>query len=260
MLQTLPLFTAERRQQIATLVAAAGRVTVAELRARFGVSEVTLRKDLIALEGEGKLQRTHGGAIILPHEVTEQDFVRREALQAAEKARIATMATTLVVDGTTIALDASTSALALARQVRGRRDLTVVTSGLRITLELAGAPGITVLMPGGQVRPEALSLVGGWGAGVLGQVHIQRAFVGAQGLTQAAGLTDVNAAEVAMKRDLVGAASEVVALVDHTKWGQAALATFCPFEALSTIVTDASVAPDLAHAAQQAGIALLAAP
>ena len=234
----MELFTTERRAHIAALVLAQQRVTVAALRARFGVSEVTLRKDLDWLEDHGQLVRTHGGAIAPQREIAESAFAVRERQQHAEKHRIGQAAAALVHDGDTIALDASTTALALARCLTERQELTVVTSGLRVAQELATATGVMVLMPGGMVRAEAFSLVGGWGTSLLEQVHIHKAFVGAQGLTITEGLTDVNADEIAMKRALVNAAREVVAIVDHTKWEHVALATFCDFTALTHIITD----------------------
>ncbi len=169
---------------------------------------------------------------------------------------IGQVAAGLVHDGDTIALDTSSTALALARCLRERRGLTVITNGLRTAQELAGVEGITVLMPGGVIRSESLSLVGGWGINMLSQVHITRAFLGAQGITVAEGLTDVNAEEVTMKRNMIAAAREIVALVDHSKWGRIALATSCPFEQISHIITDGSIAPEFREAAIEKGIIL----
>jgi DeoR/GlpR family transcriptional regulator of sugar metabolism len=252
----LNLFTPERRKRIRTVVVEMGRATVPELSQHFGVSEVTIRKDLAWLEGLGQLQRVHGGAVALERDEIEHNFARREKQQQQEKARIGQVAARLVRDGDTIALDTSSTALALARCLRDRYGLTIITNGLRTAQELAGVEGITILMPGGIVRSESLSLVGDWGVSMLSQIHITRAFLGAQGITTAEGLTDVNAEEVTMKRNMVAAAREVVALVDRTKWGRVALATSCSFEQIDHLVTNMPIVPDFREAAIEQNIML----
>jgi DeoR/GlpR family transcriptional regulator of sugar metabolism len=241
----MSMFGSERRRQIAELVETQERASVAELASRFRVSEVTIRKDLVRLESERVLMRVHGGAILAASEASrrgpghaEPAFQLRERLQQAEKAAIGAAAAALVEDGDSIAIDASTTALQVARHLRDKRELTVITNGIRIATELAGLPGITVLMPGGRLRWEALSLVGTWGESMLGRVNIQKALVGAVGLTLEQGLTDVTEEEAEVKRAMVGAAREVVAVIDHTKWGRVALSTFCPIERVTLVLTD----------------------
>lgn len=248
------LFPHERRQEILRLLEHNGRVSIAELSRRFEVSEVTVRKDLAWLEAQGLLIRTHGGAIPVDRNPAEMAFEVRERLHREEKLRIAQAAASLVQDGDSIALDASTTAMYLARALRNRRELTVVTNGIRVAMEFAGRPGITVLMPGGIVRWEAFSLVGTWGETILQKVHIQRAFVGAKGLTLTEGLTDVNNDEVRLKRAIVNAAKEVIAIVDHTKWGRVAFATFCPLERVRLVISDVKAPPELVEAMRQRGI------
>src|SRR5664280_1156893 len=235
------VFARERQQHIARAVEEHGRVRVTDLAERFDVSEVTIRKDLRVLETEGRVVRAHGGALAPGRSRPERAFEVRERLQRTEKERIGAAAADLVIDGESIALDASTTALAMARCLKARGSwvhLTVITNGLRIATELAGHRGITVAMPGGFVRSEALSLVGPLGSGLLEKVNIQKAFMGAAGFTLDTGLSDATDEEAQIKRLIVGAASEVVALVDHTKWGRTAFATFCPTDMLTAVVTD----------------------
>ncbi|MGD0018493.1 MAG: DeoR/GlpR family DNA-binding transcription regulator [Candidatus Limnocylindrales bacterium] len=235
------VFARERQQHIARSVEEHGRVRVTDLAERFAVSEVTIRKDLRVLETEGRVVRAHGGALAPSRSRPERAFEVRERLQRAEKEAIGATAAALVVDGESIALDASTTALAMARHLKARggwMHLTVITNGLRIASELAGHRGITVAMPGGFVRSEALSVVGPLGSGLLEQVNIQKAFMGAAGFTLETGLSDATDEEAQIKRLIVAAASEVVALIDHTKWGRAAFATFCPTDRLTAVVTD----------------------
>ena len=224
------VFARERQQRIARIVEEHGRVRVRKLAADFNVSEVTIRKDLLALEGRGRLVRAHGGAIAVERNQPERAFDVRERLQPREKDSIGSAAAAMVVDGESIALDASTTALALARHLKARGPwvhLTVVTNGLRIASELAGHPGITVALPGGFVRWEAMSVVGPLGAGIFERINIQKAFMGAAGFTVENGLSDAMEEEAEIKRLMVDAAREVIAVVDHTKWERVAFATFC---------------------------------
>ena len=240
------VFARERQEHIARIVEEHGRARVADLASRFGVSAVTIRKDLIVLESEQRLVRTHGGAIAVDRGRAELSFDIRERLQSDEKGLIGAAGAALVHDGESIVMDASTTALAVARHLKshsGWSQLTVITNGLRLASELAGHRGITVLMLGGRVRWEALSVVGQLGDGLFGRINVQKAFLGAAGFTLESGLADAMDEEAQMKRSMVAAAREVIALVDHTKWERAASATFCAVDQIHLVLTDAS-APD----------------
>jgi DeoR/GlpR family transcriptional regulator of sugar metabolism len=257
------VFARERQQHIALSVEEHGRVRVTDLAERFAVSEVTIRKDLRVLETEGRVVRAYGGALAPSRSRSERAFEVRERLQRAEKERIGAAAAALVVDGESIALDASTTALAMARHLSARGGwvhLTVITNGLRIASELAGHRGIAVAMPGGFVRWEALSVVGPLGGGLLERVNIQKAFMGAAGFTLETGLSDATEEEAQIKRLIVAAASEVVALVDHTKWGRTAFATFCPLDNLTAVVTDEEAPADMTNTLRQRRILVHGAP
>jgi DeoR/GlpR family transcriptional regulator of sugar metabolism len=240
------VFARERQEHIARIVEEHGRARVGDLAARFGVSAVTIRKDLDVLESERRLIRTHGGAIAFDRSRPELAFDIRERLQADEKLRIGAAAAALVHDGESIVMDASTTALSVARHLKARggwSQLTVITNGLRLASELAGHPGIVVLMLGGRVRWEALSVVGQLGDGLFSRINVQKAFLGAAGFTVESGLADATDEEAQIKRSMVAAAREVIAIVDHTKWERAAFATFCPTDKVGMVLTD-DAAPD----------------
>ena len=251
------VFARERQQQIARIVAEDGRARVTELAGRFRVSAVTIRKDLVVLEGERRVIRTHGGAISLGDARPELAFDIREGLQREQKSRIGAAAAACVTDGESIVLDASTSALYIARHLKGRsrwHGLTVVTNSIRIASELAGHPGITVLMLGGRVRWEAQSLVGPLCDGVFRRVNEQKAILGAAGFSIEAGLSDAMEEEAQIKRSMVAAAREVFAVVDHTKWGRVASATFCRTDRLTGVFTDDEAPADMVVALRDAGV------
>ncbi|MGD9316926.1 MAG: DeoR/GlpR family DNA-binding transcription regulator, partial [Anaerolineae bacterium] len=133
---TQKLFLQERLDQIVTLLQKEGRVSVTDLSDHFGVSAVTIRNDLSSLQQRGLLVRTHGGAVTRPDLSMEPPaFSLRRELHLAEKQRIGRAAAALVRDGDSIALDASTTAWQIARHLKDRRELTVVTNGLFIALE-----------------------------------------------------------------------------------------------------------------------------
>ena len=251
------VFARERQQQIARIVEEVGRARVVDLAGRFGVSAVTIRKDLLALEGERLVVRTHGGAIKPRGSRPELAFQIRERLQREEKSRMGAVAAARVADGESIVLDASSSALFVARHLKDHgawHGLTVVTNSIRIASELAGHPGITVLMLGGRVRWEALSVVGPLGDGVFRRVNVQKAFLGAAGFTIESGLSDAMEEEAQIKRSMVAAAREVYAVVDHTKWGRVASATFCRTDQLTGVFTDGEAPPDIVAALHEAGV------
>ncbi len=235
---TTPLYQPERLERIEQSLANESRVSVAHLARVLRVSPVTIRADLTELEKRGRIVRVHGGAMAATKAAHELHFDNRAQIQHAAKLAIGKQAASLVRDGDSIFIDASTTALELARQVRERRELTVITNSIRSAEELATYPNLTVIMPGGIVRREAFSLVGMWSADLIQQFNIRCAFMGARGFTLEEGLTDVNPDEVALKRAIVGVAKQVIALIDHTKWNQVALASFCSPEQLSIIITD----------------------
>lgn len=254
------IFTRERRDLIARIVQEHGRARVADLSQRMDVSTVTIRKDLEALAAEGRILRAHGGALAITDAAAEGAFDVRERYQRAEKDRIGAAAAATVVDGESVALDASTTALAIARHLRARGGgwvhLTVITNGLRIASELAGVPGIAVAMPGGFVRWEAMSVVGPLGEGLFSLVNIQRAFMGAAGFTIESGLSDATQEEADIKRLMTTHARQVIGVIDHTKWERAAFATFCSTQELTTIISDAPPAPPTVDALRRFGIEL----
>ncbi len=232
------LFLQERLDQIAVLIQEQGRVSVTELSERFDVSAVTIRNDLAVLEQQGVLIRTHGGAMSKPSTSIELAFDFRRGLHALEKERIGRAAASMVLDGEAIALDASTTAWQVARHLKDRRELTVVTNGVFVALEFLDSPGVTVVMPGGSLRPASASLVGDLGANILQRYNVQKGFFGARGFTIAEGLTDVNQYEVELKRHMVDRCKEVIAIVDSSKWGQVAFATFAPLNEIDCVISD----------------------
>jgi DeoR/GlpR family transcriptional regulator of sugar metabolism len=229
-------------------------VSVADLSEQFGVSQATIRSDLDALAAQGLLTRTHGGAVTLDPNRLELSFDFRRRLHAAQKSRIGAAAAAMIKDGEAIVLDASTTALAVATQIGDRRELTVLTNGILIAMALIDSPDVTVVMPGGFLRRDSASMVGDEGHDFIERFNFQKGFFGAKGITLEEGLTDVNSAEVAVKRDMVAHARQVIAIVDSSKWGQVGFASFASLDEVDCVITDEDAPPDMVSSLQEAGI------
>ena len=150
----------------------------------------------------------------------------------------------MVADGEAVALDSSTTAFYIALELRDKRELVVVTNGLRLASALADAPGVSVIVPGGLVRMAAMSVVGDFASSVLRSTRIGHGFFGARGISADLGLMDLNPDEVKIKREMADVCERVVGVFDHTKWLRSALFSFVPTERIDAIVTDEAAPAD----------------
>lgn len=249
------LYLQERLDRILTILQAQGRVSVAELSDRFDVSAVTIRNDLAILDQQNRLVRTHGGAVLRNNQTSDLPaFALRKELRISQKERIGRAAAAMVRDGDAIALDASTTAWQVARHLKDRRELTVVTNGLFIALEFVDSPGVTVVMPGGTLRTASASLVGDEGACTLDRYHVQKGFFSAGGFTLEEGLTDTSQYEVDLKQRMVERSKEVIALVDSSKWGMVTFASLASVDQLDLVISDRAAPPETVAALRQRGI------
>jgi len=246
------LYPTERQQQILDHLGRNGRARVSELSRMFGVSEVTIRGDLQLLASEDLIVRTHGGAVLLPR-VPELSLTLRRQRQVAEKERIGAAAAELVGSGDAVFLDASSTALALAHRLRAHRDLTVLTHSLVVAQSLLDAPGVSVVMTGGALQRDTVSLLGTDGLDILQKYNIQTGFFGAHGLSFPEGLTDVSPGEAEVKRLVVALCRQVVALIDATKWGRVGPASFARPEQLQVVISDAGAPAELVARARTLG-------
>jgi DeoR/GlpR family transcriptional regulator of sugar metabolism len=244
----------ERMQHVLHLLERRDYVPVTELSEAFAVSEVTVRSDLSALARQGLVARIRGGVRALQQGQSEAGFHLRLRLEVERKRAIAKRAVEMVGEGEAVALDASTTAYYLALELRGKRELVVVTNGLLVATALADAPGITVLVTGGMLRLSAMSLVGDLGTDVLRTTRINKGFLGARGLSLSRGLMDLNPDEVRIKQEMADACERVYGVFDGTKWHRSALLAFVRPDALAGIITDSSAPADEVEAWRSAGV------
>lgn len=250
-----------RQDAIAQAVEAAGFVRVTELAERFGVSVVTVRSDLDALEGAGRLRRVRGGAVPLGQTRPEAPLELAARENEAQKAAIARRAATMVQPGHVVILDVGSTTTAIALELVARRDLhdvTVVTNGLNVALALEpAADRISVMVTGGMVRPLQHSLVNPFGGLLLEQISAHLAFIGCNGVHPEHGVTNLNFAEAEVKRAMIGAAREVVVVADSSKLGVTEAARVCLMTDVDIVVTDASAPADLVALLEQSGASVL---
>ncbi|TFD76967.1 DeoR/GlpR family DNA-binding transcription regulator [Cryobacterium fucosi] len=257
----------QRRERIQMLVDERGFVRVSELRAAFGVSGVTARSDLDALEAAGSLQRVHGGAVPAPTAGTgarpnrESSFEEALAASVLPKQQIGVLAASLVASGQSVILDVGTTTLAVARALLARTELTdvvVITNGLSIALELEPAiPRFTVIVTGGSLRPLQHSLVEPLVQAVLGQVHADLAFIGCNGVDAERGVTNINLPEAGVKTLMLAAATRAIVVADGSKLGQVHLGRIGALSAFDTLVTDADASAGLVAPLRDAGLTVL---
>jgi len=213
------------------------QVSVAELAARYGVSEMTIRRDLDDLARQGVVRRIRGGALSLLLRGEEPPFTVRELQAVEEKRRIAAEVANLIADGEAVLLDSGTTALEVARALRDRR-LTVVPLSLHAARELAGAPRIRLVVPGGEVRPGELDFVGPITEKTIRSLRFDTAVIGCCALSSAHGLTAHDLSEVAIKQAAIDSARRVVAATDSGKFTRTAFGSVCPIDRLDVVVTD----------------------
>ncbi|MEU3602885.1 DeoR/GlpR family DNA-binding transcription regulator [Streptomyces sp. NPDC006798] len=232
------MFAAERRQLILEMVRANGAVSLRELARVVQTSEVTVRRDVRALEAEGLLDRRHGGAVLPGGFTRESGFPQKSLSATAEKTAIADLAAGLVGEGEAIVVGAGTTTQELARRLARVPGLTVVTNSLLVAQALAHANRVEVVMTGGTLRGSNYALVGSGAEQSLQGLRVSRAFLSGSGLTAERGLSTSNMLSASVDRALVQAASEVVVLADHSKLGADTMFQTVPTDVITRLVTD----------------------
>lgn len=241
-----------------SLIAERGFVRVGELSETFGVSDVTVRGDLSVLEGTQGIRRVHGGAMPrVTGPLHELSF--EEALEslAEEKRAIARRASALVEPGMSVIVDVGSTGMAVARELVRREDLydvTVITNGLTIALELENAvPRMQVIVTGGTLRPLQHSLVAPLATVMFERVHADLAFIGCNGVDAVGGVTNINLPEAELKRDMVRASTRAVVVADGSKAARVHLGRIGALADFETVFLGASAPKTAVATLRKAG-------
>lgn len=246
----------ERRTKILALLEEQGKVSVSELSSRFDISEVTIRNDLRDLHLRGLVQRAHGGAMKVETVSIDQSLQVKAELHADEKRRIGSAAAALVQDGESIILDSGTTTQQIARQLRTKRGLTVITNGLNIATELLGAPDIQVIMLGGIVRQSSGSVVGQFAEEMLEQLFADKLFLGVDAFDLDFGLSTPNLEESVVNQAMARIAKEKILVADSSKFGKRSLSRIMSLSELDIIITDSSLPESIQAEVRSRGLEL----
>ncbi|WP_248926224.1 DeoR/GlpR family DNA-binding transcription regulator [Paenibacillus hamazuiensis] len=238
------MLVAERRREIMNVLDHGGSVRVVELARLFQVTEETIRRDLEKLEAEGKLVRSHGGAISIKNAERETPFSEREISHMQEKMAIAKEAVRAVEEGDTILLDASTTAWQMARLLPDMR-LTVLTNAIKVAVELADRTRIRVISTGGTLSPASLSYIGPSAERMLKEYHVNKLFFSCKGIDLERGLSDSSESNAMIKRRMMCIADRTYLLADHSKFGIKALAMLAPLKEVDEIIADRKLDPSM---------------
>ncbi len=248
-----------RDQRILQEVLSEGGLSTSELARRLDVSSATVRRDLAALEKQGLLRRARGGAVPVEpiHEdlfIHDSSFQEQMHMHTPEKRRIAFAAAELVRDGDIIALTSGTTAALVARSLRHRRNITVLTNTVNTALELSQREGVSVRVTGGNLRTNWFSMVGPTALETVRWMNFDAVFVSANGIDPIRGLTANNEDEAAVNRAMVDRAFSKIAVLDSSKFGKISKASICPASAIDVLITDTGASEAVVSPFRRMGI------
>jgi DeoR family transcriptional regulator of aga operon len=255
------LLTEERRRSILELVNREGRAMISDLSKRFGVSAVTVRGDVDSLCKRNLLIRSHGGAIPLDRVVMDSPLEVKATRHHNEKARIGKCAAALVEPGQTVLLDSGTTTLEVARALIQNvpRGITVVTNSLAVASELTLASEINVIMIGGLLRHISQSFVGPQAQKTLSELHVDRFFLGVDGLDPGVGTFTPDVLEAELNATMIRVARRTTVVTDSSKIGRRSLTLIAPIDSIHQLVTDSSIRAEDRLALESRGIEVLVA-
>jgi len=256
--------TEQRAKRILQVLLQRGNASVDELVTVLNISAPSVRRDLTRLEERNLVHRTHGGARLagqMQYEAFRFDssFHIRESRFSDEKRRIGVAAAELIREHDTVAFTAGTTPTQVARCIRHRNAIQVITNAVNIGMELSNQPALNVTLTGGTMRwAGAFSLTGPTAIEMLSGVFVDRAFIGVCGVDVQRGATTIEPDEAAVFRAMVRQAKQVIVVADSSKIGMVSPALICPASEIDVLVTDTGIAPDTLAGFRAAGVEVIA--
>jgi len=258
--RSVPIGPAQaRRQALHALITERGFVSVTDVAREIGISDMTVRRDLEALERDGLIQRSHGGAVPAPPAIVipaEPSFAARRNLNREAKERVAVAAAAMVSSGEAIGLDVGSTVACLAAELASRAGIEIVTNSLQTVLAMPQPVLPEVFLLGGRLRPREGSLCGSITRQQLAGHWMDRVFIGVAGIDEN-GIYDYSPEEAEVKAAFMRQATAVTVVCDSSKFGRRSFVRVCGFEAIGSIVTDAEPASAIGKAARAAGVAII---
>ena len=242
----------ERERLILNKLSAEGSVTVTAMAREFGLSEVTIRGDLKALEDRGWLNRKWGGAAPALH----RHILERQQCRQEEKNAIARRAAELVRDGDVIMIEAGTTIALVAKYLQGKRDIHIVTNSTLVFSHARLNPMLQITMTGGEFRRATESLVGPIALDTIGRLNVRLAFVGTDGFSLERGITTHLAEGAEIVKAMKAHAETTVLLADSSKFGRVGFISILPLSEMDSIITDSGLAESALETLTAAGITI----
>lgn len=252
------MLAVERRTRIEQIITNDKSVMVVDLAKQFDVTPETIRGDLLKLEKQGILVRTYGGAILAGASGSELGFKERDTVNADLKQKIGKRAAELIRNGDTIFLDASTSALYLARNIKEKRGLTVITNAVSIMTELAECDNIKVVCTGGLYESRRMSYTGRYAEKMIREnFAANKFFFSCRGVTLSRGLVDSTEDEAEIKRAMLESSDSAIFLCDHYKLGKMGIPVIAPLDKIDKFVTDVRLDSEWRNALEHNGTSII---
>lgn len=249
--------TTERRVLLLKKLDLEGQVDVKVLSEELGVSEVTIRNDLKKLEEKKILIRTRGGAIKTDRVANDVNISDKNSLYFEEKQRIGKAAAELIEEGDTIILDSGSTTMEITKHLSGFKHLTIISNAVNVAIALADMKNTNVIVPGGILRKNSLSLVGSAAEENLQNYFCDKLFLAVDGFHLTHGLSTPNVEEAHLNRKMIGISKRVVVVTDSSKFMKRSLAAICPISKVDIVVTDSGILPKDLTELENAGVKVI---
>lgn len=233
-----------RKKRILEELLISGKVEILDLVDLLEVSAMTVRRDLDELEKQKKLIRTHGGATIAQAIIAERSYSEKISESHLQKVEIADIAVTLVKDGMKILLDSGTTTLEIARRLKTRENLTIITNDIKIAAELIDSR-LEVILIGGKVQNNVGAVFGTYAEKMLKDIHVDILFLGAHAVHSKLGIMSATFEKAAIKKEMIEASESVYLTVDAQKFEKKAFAKIADVDSITGIITDQTMPNDL---------------
>lgn len=244
----------QRHQLIIDRLKKEGSVKVVDLCTELNVSSVTIRKDLKLLEDKDLLFRTHGGGTLSNPYTVDRSVNEKEKIKSGEKSDIGAAAASLIQPNDCILIASGTTVLSLAKNLRPKGNLTVITAALNVAIELINHPEIEVIQLGGMLRKSSSSVTGAYAENILSDFSCSKLFLGVDGIDVEFGLTTTNMMEAQLNRKMISAAQKTIVLADSSKFGKRGFGKICGLEDIEQIITDSGISEHMAETLKSMGI------
>ena len=246
----------DRRNDIMEQIQQEGSVRVIDLSAKYDVTEETIRRDLEKLENEGRVTRTYGGAVLNKGTKEDLSINIRETRNQEGKNRIARKICELIHDGESLMLDASTSTMYVARHLKDKHHITVITNSLRVPVELASVSDAEIIVAGGTFRPNSLSMIGSRTADMLDGYYVDKAILGCKSFDPMTGTYEPHEMEAEIKKRMRRNAQMVILAADYTKFNQKSFIRTIESKDINVVVTDRKLPEETEQMLEKQNISL----